>query len=134
MINEHAATDLRLYIDNDGDLYQTTTTDILRNLATKVARGEYRHDLAVKLFGSLVKAGAKKYVRAYGGGSWHQLFSVPTRRAVAEGLTRYFETENALGAYTDLLPKKYGGVRRKSAKQLDEEITKALATPSRRRR
>lgn len=47
MVDPHAATELKLYIDNDGNLYRQQTTSILKNLITKQARGEYKHDLAV---------------------------------------------------------------------------------------
>jgi hypothetical protein len=73
MTDTHAATELRLYIDNDGTLYRQRTTSILKNLIAKRARGQYKHDLAVKAFGYLVAEGAKKYMREHGspGQSWH---------------------------------------------------------------
>lgn len=109
MLDEHAATELKLYIDNDGDLYRRQTTSILKNLATKKARGIYKHDLAVKAFGYLVQAGAKKYADEFEPTMrvWHQIFDAPTRRSVAEALTKDFEGEYALGNYDHLLPKKY---------------------------
>lgn len=129
----HEATELKLYIDNDGDLYRSQTTSILKNLATKRARGEYKHDLAVKAFGYLVEAGAKKYAKEFDSpGNWHKIFDVPTRKAIAEALTRDFEGEAALGNYDHLLPKKYqkeeGAVagKKKSAAQLEREIAEAL--------
>ncbi len=132
MIDEHAATDLRLFIDNDADLYRQQKTPIHKNLVTKRARGIYQHDLAVKLFGYLVESGAKKYAQQFGG-TWHKLFDVPTRRAVAEALTKSFEGEAKLGNYDNLLPKKYkaegtpaGRRLKKSAAQLTREINEAL--------
>ena len=115
MIDEHAARELRLYIDNDSELHRQQGAPILKNLATKKARGQYKHDLAVKLFGYLVESGAKKYHREhgnldvvkYGGQPWHKMFDVPTRRRVAEELTDTFEAEAKLGNYDNLLPKKY---------------------------
>lgn len=108
MPDTHAATDLKIYIDNDGDLYRQQTTSILKNLVTKRARGQYRHDLAVKAFGYLVEAGAKKYVREFGDDQpWNRLFDAGTRKLVAEDLTGDFEVEAALGNYDQLLPKKY---------------------------
>ena len=108
MTDTNAATELKLYIDNDGDLYRRQTTSILKNLATKKVRSQYRHDLAVKLFGYLVESGAKKYVKEFGspGYPWHKMFDVPTRKQVAEELTRDFEGESELGNYDHLLPKK----------------------------
>ena len=103
MIDEHAATELKLYIDNDGDLYRRQTSSILK------ARGIYQHDLAVKLFGYLVQAGAKKYADEFEPTMrvWRQIFDVSTRKAVAEALTRDFEDAWKAGEYRSLLPKKY---------------------------
>ena len=109
MTDTHAATELELYINNDAQLHKAQHAPILKNLATKKARGEYKHALAVKLFGYLVESGAKKYAREFGspGQPWHKMFDVPTRKAVAEELTKSFEAEHALGNYDNLLPKKY---------------------------
>ena len=103
------ATELKLFIDNDGDLHRRQGTSILKNLATKKVRSQYKHDLAVKLFGYLVESGAKKYAKEFGspGQPWHKMFDVPTRKRVAEELTRDFEGEFELGNYDNLLPKKY---------------------------
>lgn len=113
MADAHAAHELKLYIDNDGDLYRGQTTLILKNLVAKRARGVYKHDLAVKLFGYLTESGAKKYAREFGSDQpWNKMFDVATRRQAAEELTREFETEVALGNYDQLLPKKYQNQRR----------------------
>jgi hypothetical protein len=117
------ATELRLYIDNDGDLYRSTATPIRKNLVLKQARDQYKHDLAVKAFGYLVEAGAKKYAKEFGG-TWYQMFDVPTRKAVAEALTRHFEIESDLGNYDYLLPKKYQAL----AKLAEHEQTRRVAT------
>jgi hypothetical protein len=109
MSDDAAARELKLYIDNDGDLYRRQTTSILKNLATKRARGQYRHDLAVKAFGYLVEAGAKKYAKEFGSSDqpWHKMFDTGTRKLAAEELARDFEAEASLGNYDHLLPKKY---------------------------
>ena len=109
MTDTHEATELKLYIDNDSDLYRRQTTSLLKNLATKKVRSQYKHDLAVKLFGYLVESGAKKYAKEFGspGQAWHKMFDVPTRKRVAEELTRDFEGKFELGNYDHLLPKKY---------------------------
>lgn len=103
------AAELKLFIDNDYDLYRGQTTSILKNLATKKIKSQYRHDLAVKLFGYLVEAGAKKYAKMFGAPSfpWNKMFDVPTRKQTAEALTNDFESEFELGNYDHLLPKKY---------------------------
>lgn len=109
MTDTHAATELKLYIDNDAALYRQQHVPTLKNLATKKARSQYKHDLAVKLFGYLVESGAKKYAKEFGSPNqpWHKMFDVPTRKLVAEELTRDFEGEFELGNYDYLLPKKY---------------------------
>jgi hypothetical protein len=102
------ATELMLYIENDANLHRQHVP-ILKNLATKKVRSQYKHDLAVKLFGYLVESGAKKYAKEFGspGQPWHKMFDVPTRKLVAEDLTSGFEAEFELGNYDGLLPKKY---------------------------
>ena len=109
MTDTHAAAELEQYIVNDADLHRQQHAPILKNLATKKARGEYKHALAVKLFGYLVEAGAKKYAKEFGSPNqpWHKMFDVPTRKRVAEELTKGFEAEHAIGNYDNLLPKKY---------------------------
>jgi hypothetical protein len=117
-MDDQAATELKLFIDNDAELYRRHHTSIAKNLATKKARGTYKHDLAVKLIGYVVEAGAKKYAKEFGSaapalgnrrysGQWHQMFPVSTRKVVAEALTKDFEDEYALGGFDQLLPKKY---------------------------
>lgn len=103
------ATELTLFIENDANLHRQQHVPILKNLATKKVRSQYKHDLAVKLFGYLVESGAKKYAKEFGSPDqpWHKLFDVATRKRVAEDLTRDFEGEFELGNYDNLLPKKY---------------------------
>jgi hypothetical protein len=108
MIDDRAATELELYINNDADLHRQQHVPIFKNLMTKRARGQYKRDLAVKAFGYLVESGAKKYAKEFATpGEWNKIFSVPTRRRVAEELTKSFEVEADLGNYDNLLPKKY---------------------------
>lgn len=151
MADEQAATELKLYIDNDADLYRRQRTPIDKNLVTKKARGQYKHDLAVKLFGYLVESGAKKYAKEFGTPDqpWHRMFDASTRRLVAEELARDFEAEANLGNYDHLLPKKYHGtsaspasgrvvispsgtrshsIKKKSPAQLNREIAESLGS------
>lgn len=102
-------SELKIFVDNDGDLYRLQTTSIFKNLATKMAKGVYQHHLAAKLFGYLAESGAKKYAREMGGdgSNWHQMFSVADRRFVANEWATEFEQEWANGSYRHLLPKKY---------------------------
>lgn len=106
--DNHAVTELEIYIDNDGDLYRQQTTSILKNLATKMAKGEYDKDKAIKLWMYLMDAGAKKYAKEYGNAAeWNRTFSVETRKACAKKFNEAFLVEYSLGNYNDYLPKKY---------------------------
>lgn len=125
MIDDQAATELELYINNTAELYPQLSS-IHKNLATKKARKQYKHDLAVKAFGYVVEAGAKRYVQEFGG-VWHQMFPVPTRKAVAEELARTFESEEALGNYRHLLPKKYQTAEKPSKSAKSAHATKKVS-------
>jgi hypothetical protein len=61
MPDTQASTELKLFIDNDGDLYRRMTTSILKNLAAKKARGVYRHDLADRV--EILESGGSKYFK-----------------------------------------------------------------------
>lgn len=104
-----AARELELYVENDGALYRQQYTPINKKLATKMARGVYDHAKAVKLFMYLMESGAKKYAKEFSTSQsdWPQIFSVPTRKYVAERFADHFEAEYRLGNYDHLLPKKY---------------------------
>ena len=113
------ANELKLFTENDADLYRQQTTSILKNLATKKASGKYDHDKAVDMFIHLAESGAQKYLREFGGldvkshltrlthSTWHELFPKDIRRIVATEWRDEFEVEYANGAYDSLLPKKH---------------------------
>lgn len=94
-IDQHAARELELYIENDGQLYRQQHEPIIKNLTRKAERGVYDSRKAVKLFMYLVDNGAKKYVKEFGDPSfpWHKMFDKATRLAVAESLRDTFEGE-----------------------------------------
>jgi hypothetical protein len=104
--DQAAAQELKLFTENDGDIYRQQTTSILKNLATKKARRIYQHDRAQELFMFLSEAGAKKYAKEFGG-VWHKLFPFAVRLQVAGEWRDEFEVEYKNGSYDSLLPKKY---------------------------
>jgi hypothetical protein len=108
-MDQHAVTELKLFTENDGDLYRQMTTSILKNLATKKAQGKYNRELAVKAFMYLAEAGAKKYAKEHASSpaEWNKIFSVADRKQAATDWRDEFETEFELGNYNSLLPKKY---------------------------
>ena len=107
--DESVAQELKMYVDNDGDLYRQQTQPIFKNLITKMARGDYDHDKAVLLFMYLAENGAKKYAQEFGGDSreWHTMFPINIRRAVAITWRDEFERSAKEGEYDHLKPKKY---------------------------
>ena len=105
-MDQAAAHELELYIDNDADLYRQQGEPILRNLANKAAQGKYDHAKAVKLYMYLMDNGAKKYAKEFASPSeWNRIFSVPTRKHVAEIFAHNFETEYKYGNYDNFLTK-----------------------------
>ncbi len=108
-VDTGSARELELFVENDAQLHRSQEIPIRKNLITKMARGVYNHNGAVKLYGYLMENGAKKYNREHGGGGsvWHEMFNTATRKAAAERFASSFETEAKLGNYDYLLPKKY---------------------------
>jgi hypothetical protein len=88
----HAANELRLYIDNDRDLYRQQTTSIIKNVQRKLKSGKYDHTKAPKLFSYLVDNGVKKYIKEFGGNA-NDLFPKDVRQSVAIELANYYKAE-----------------------------------------
>ena len=108
--DESVAMELRLFTENDGDLYRSQTLSILKNLATKKAQGKYNREKAVVAFMHLAEAGARKYSREHGSnakGEWSSVFPKAIRQMAATVWRDEFETEYALGNYDHMIPKKY---------------------------
>ncbi len=61
------AMELKLYIDNDGDLYRQRLVPIVKNIQRKMKSGKYDHSKAPKLWMYLVDDGAKKYSKEFPG-------------------------------------------------------------------
>lgn len=94
-VDEEAAKELVLFIENDGDLSRRHVVPMIENLAKKKVRGVFDNEKAVKLFEYLTEAGAKKYNVEHGHGKptpVNAIFDKQTRRAAAsELLDRYME-------------------------------------------
>ena len=118
--DESVVAELKMFTENDGDIYRQTTQPILKNLATKKAQGKYDSDRAVQAFMYLAEAGARKYAQEFGSGEsritgspWHEMFPMAVRRAAAEHWRDEFEEEFRSGNYDHLIPKKYQAAVRK---------------------
>lgn len=92
-VDEHAATELSLYIENEYSLIGAPNSigkSIDANLRKKIAAGTYDQRLAPKAWLYLIEAGAKKYTKELGGGS----FNLATRMQVAKDFAIAWEQEN----------------------------------------
>ena len=85
------AHELELFAMNDADLYPQRQA-IEKNLAKKMQKGVYDHAKAVKLWMYFAESAAQKYAKEQGG-TWHAMFTVPTRKLMAESIATQFETE-----------------------------------------
>ena len=59
--------ELKLYIENDSDLYRQKIVPIVKNIQRKMKSGKYDHKKAPKLWKYLVDDGAKKYAKEFPG-------------------------------------------------------------------
>jgi DNA mismatch repair ATPase MutS len=86
-----AVRELELYIPNEFDLYKQIQA-AHTNLQRKLSRGVYDFEKSVKLFEYVVAAGAKKYVKDFGG-DVRSTFPKAVRTQVARGLAEEFREE-----------------------------------------
>lgn len=102
------AVELKLFIDNDGTLYERQTVPIQQNLSLKFTKGRYDHAKAPKLWMYLVDNGAKEYARQFDNVSrWNLLFPISVRREVAKALADDWYKEMKAGNLN--LPVSRGG-------------------------
>lgn len=99
-VDEHAATELQLYIENDYELVGADNSlgkNIERMLMKKVAKGKFQVLPSVKAWMYLIDAGAKKYAKEFGDGehAYPRMFNKPTREKVATIWARDFAQEHA---------------------------------------
>ena len=66
-MDEQAINELRLFTDNDEQLYRSQFLSIIKNIIRKMDKGNYKHSLAPKLWQYLVDNGARKYCKTFGG-------------------------------------------------------------------
>jgi len=81
--------ELKIYIDNDGQLYNQRYMPIIKNLSKKMKKGKFDKRLAVKGFMYLVDDGARKYIRDFGGSKG--MFSKRDKIEVAKEFADEFE-------------------------------------------
>lgn len=84
--------ELRLFADNDSNLYRQSTTPVMQNLQKKYDADTYDPDKAKTLYGYHADRAAQAYAKEFGGPGqkWHQMFSPEVRREAAA----HWESEN----------------------------------------
>lgn len=97
-IDEHAANELELYLDNDQRFAPGSPTGqgraIANNMLRKIKKGVYDHTLAVQGWMHVVESAAKTYTKEFESSlPWNKMFNVATRRAVAQSLADRFKRE-----------------------------------------
>jgi|SRR5262245_54155048 len=102
--DQHAATDLELYLLNDGQIH--IMHDAVRvNMLRKLKRLKYDSELAVKAFLHVADAAAQRYTKELRTPQTHGsygLFSPQVRRYVARELRDRFEAAGKAGELSHL--------------------------------
>ena len=83
--------ELKLYIDNDQDMYRQRYIPLLKNLSRKKKQGKFRKSLASKAFMYLIDDGAKRYTKEYGG-NVRDTFPKRQRQMLAQDYVDEFES------------------------------------------
>jgi len=96
-VDEHAANELYLYIQNERDL-QKQKDSIIKNVVKKIKSEKYDHRQAPKLWSYLVDSGAKHYIKEFGG-NMKVIFPKEVRQSVAVQFANEYKTEIDLGNY-----------------------------------
>ena len=93
--------ELKLYIDNDGDIYRYMTVPINKNLLKKMQNETYRFNKSIKSFLNLCNSAAKKYCKEFSiPQKWNIHFPIQSRRETAEDMAKNFG--NSIGGKNDL--------------------------------
>jgi len=91
--NEEQVSELKMYIENDGDIYSSQSVPTYKNLQTKLQKGTYQKEKADISFKRIADTGATKYGKEFGNDNGKQIFSVNDRKEVAKRLREDFEVE-----------------------------------------
>lgn len=85
-VDDHAVTELVLFAENTGSIYEQSIVPVIKNLAAKLRKGTFDKARAVDAFVYVADAAAKQYNAELGSGRGYGPFTVATRRAAAAQL------------------------------------------------
>ena len=98
--DDTAKDELRLFIDNDSDIYKRSVMPAVENMKRKIANGKFDPSKAPKLWLYVVDAGAKKYAKEFANPSdWNKMFAKDVRMELSSDLAEYYTEEINLGNY-----------------------------------
>lgn len=84
----HQSQELRLFGDNDSNLYHQSFVPVVNNLGKKMDKGVYDPQKATTLWGYHADRAAQSYAKQMGGAPWHQQFPPAVRREAAAAWER----------------------------------------------
>lgn len=83
-VESHQSSELRLFANNDANLYRQSFQPVVSNLGNKMDKGAYDPEKAKTLWGYHADRAAQSYAKQMGGGQpWHQMFPPAVRREAA---------------------------------------------------
>lgn len=91
--DKQAVRELKLYEENDGQLYKSQKMPIYKNLDKKREKGTYDSELATKSFKNYSDNAGKKYTKEFGSRGEVNNFTLADRRALARELTQEYEEQ-----------------------------------------
>ena len=86
-VDKHSAEDLRMYAENNEEVYERFITPVVKNLRRKVKKGIYDEDKALIAWQNVIDEAAKMYDKEQGSGKGSlTMFNKATRNEAAKGL------------------------------------------------
>ena len=106
--DEHAAEEIRIYADNNSQLYFSRKLPIIKNLYRKWKKGTYDISKAAKLWQYYIEDAMQRYSKEFGsrGDKWYELLSTGDRKILAREYAEFMLEEFELGAYDDSILKR----------------------------
>lgn len=105
--DEHAAEEIRIYADNNSQLYFSRKLPIIKNLYRKWKKGSYDISKAAKLWQYYIEDAMQRYNKEHGsrGDKWYELLTPGDRKVLAREYAEFMLKEFELGAYDDSILK-----------------------------
>jgi hypothetical protein len=93
-VDKDMVIELKLFIDNDAQLYKQRLIPIVKNIQKKMKSGKYDHKKAPKLWKYLVDDGAKKYAKEFPGVKFNKQEKEAVAQEFADEYKDEIETQN----------------------------------------